>query len=215
MKRSNKIRVLFPLVLLLLTTGCGPATSATPSPILPSPTPTAPAGPEALPDATTPLKPTLPVEGSPPERLIFVEIQEERTTKASGQTTTFAGEQSMYDFDPNTGTLKGVLNGASGPGIQVIVGRLVTSQINQNKATSGQLYALTPDLSLPITFTVIESYGTVCFSYEGQEHCLQPGQEIAFQTRETGGGELEAGQTARRITVINHGLLDRANLQFK
>lgn len=121
----------------------------------------------------------------------------------------------MYDFDPNTGTLKGVLNGASGPGIQVIVGRLVTSQINQNKATSGQLYALTPDLSLPITFTVIESYGTVCFSYEGQEHCLQSGQEIAFQTRETGGGELEAGQTARRITVINHGLLDRANLQFK
>jgi len=213
MKR-NVFRTLLPLLILLLIAGCGPTTpSLTPSPSPLPPTPTSPAGPEPLPDAPTHLKPTLPPQGFPPEQFIFVEVREERVTKSSGQTTTFAGEQVTYSFNPESGTLKGTLNGTLGADTQVIVGRLVITQINQNKAFSGQLYVLSPDLHLPITFTVIEPYGTVCFTYEGQEHCLQPGQEIAFQTRDSGGQGLDAGQTSRTLTVINHGLLDKANLQ--
>lgn len=211
MTRSS-FRVLLPLLVLALIAGCGPAASS-PSPVMPTPTRPQSAGPEALPDAPTPIKPTPPLRGFPADQFIFVEVQEEQVTKSTGQTTTFAGEQTTYSFNPESGTLKGTLSGVLGADTQVIVGHLVTSRINQNKAFSGQLHVLSPELRLPITFTVIEPHGTVCFTYEGQEHCLQPGQEVSFQTRETGGGELEAGQTSRTISVINHGLLDKANLQ--
>lgn len=211
--KSNEFWVSFAVLTLLIIAGCTPATPAPPPPIPPTPTQSTPAGPEALPDAPTPIKPTLPPAGAPPGQLIFVEIQEEHVTKASGQTTTFAGEQTTYSFNPETGVLQGTLKGVLGPDTQVIVGRLIITQINQNKAVSGQLYPLTPELHLPITFTVIEPYGTVCFTYEGQEHCLQPGQEVSLQARDAGGQELEVGQTSRTLTVINHGLLDKANLQ--
>jgi len=212
--KFNTFRALFVLLALAVIAGCGPAASSPVSSPLP-PTPTPIAGAEALPDIPAPVKPTLPPPGFPVDKFIFVEVQDERVTKSSGQTTTFAGEQTTYSFNPETGALKGTLNGVLGPDTQVIVGQLLITQINQNKAFSGQLRVLSPELRLPIAFTVIEPYGTVCFTYEGQEHCLQPGQEISFQTRETGGGELEAGQTSRTITVINHGLLDKANLQVK
>jgi hypothetical protein len=208
----NSFRVLLPLLVLTLIAGCGPAVSS-PSPVPPTSTRPPSAGPEALPDAPTPIKPTPPLRGFPADQFIFVEVQEEQVTKSTGQTTTFAGEQTMFSFDPETGVLKGALNGAPDPDTQVIVGRLVIAQINQNKAFSGQLYVLSPELRLPITFTVIEPYGTVCFTYDDQEHCLQPGQEVAFQAHDFSDQGLDAGQTARTITVINHGLLDKANLQ--
>ncbi|MCR4408158.1 MAG: hypothetical protein NUW24_14770 [Anaerolineae bacterium] len=210
---KSKSQVSLVLLTLLIIAGCAPAVSyPAPSPAAPTPTPTPFAGPEALPDAPTPIKGPLPLEGLPGQ-FIFVEVQEERVTKSSGQTTTFAGEQVTYSFNPETGVLKGVLQGALNPDTQVIVGRLIINQINQNKAVSGQLYALTPELLLPIAFTAIEPNGTVCFTYEGQEHCLQPGQDISFQMQEAGGGELEAGQTSRTLIVINHGLLNKVNLQ--
>ena len=211
--KLDGFRVLLFLLVLVLIAGCGSPASPSPSLLPPTPTLAPSAGPEPLPDAPTPVKPALPPQGFPPEQFIFVEVQEERMTKSSGQTTTFAGEQVTYSFDAETGTLQGTLNGTLGPDTQVIVGRLVITQINQNKAFSGQLYVLSPGLRLPIAFTVIEPYGTVCFTYEGQEHCLQPGQEIAFQARDAGGQGLDAGQTSRTLTVINHGLLDKANLQ--
>lgn len=212
MKR-NEYQVLLAFLLVLVIAGCAPAVSpAISSPVPPTPTRPSFAGPEALPDAPTPIKAPLLPEGLPGQ-FIFVEVQEERVTKSAGQTTTFAGEQTTYSFNPETGVLKGVLQGALGPDTQVIVGRLIINQINQNKAVNGQLYVLTPELGLPIVFTAIEPDGAVCFTYENQEHCLQPGQEISFQTRETDGGELEAGQTSQTITVINHGLLNKANLR--
>lgn len=211
--KSSRSQVSLVLLVLLSIAGCAPAVSyPVPSPAPPTPTPTPFAGPEALPDASTPVKPALPLKGLPGQ-LIFIEVQEERVTKSGGQTTSFAGEQVTYSFNPETGVLKGTLQGPLDPDTQVIVGHLIINQINQNKAVSGQLYALTSELLLPIAFTVIKPTGTVCFTYEGQEHCLQPGQEISFQARETDGGELEAGQTSRTIIVINHGLLSRMDLQ--
>lgn len=202
------------------------ATASEPAPTEPAETDEAdPVGaPTNTPEPSKPAEPTaavaaaLPTDaGFPAGSFLFIEIVEQRVTKSDtpGQTTSFAGEQTSYSFDPVARALSGALEGTPVGDMPVIVGRIVVTQIDRSKASAGQLYALT-QASQAFGTVVVEGVscdGSVVVSVDGDRFTLAPGESVLMRL-DAGGGDdrLAAGATGRTVTVTNHGFLLTENL---
>jgi hypothetical protein len=147
---------------------------------------------------------------------LFVEIKEERVSSPEGgQTTSFEGDMTSYRYNEETGTLTGKIALPIDDALRMVVGRLTRVRIGDNIASSGQLYAYPSESfpTLPIIFTKLESDGRLCFTYQDAEHCLEPGESVNLRVPETS-SDGKSFPVPQKVTleVINHGLLERANL---
>jgi len=185
-------------------------------------TPTAAPAPAALPDAplSAPSPSATPPpapQNSAPDQFLFVEVREERVYKsdAAGQTTSFAGEGGTYSYDPAAGRLSGPLEGVLAGETAVVVGYVVITQIDRNRAASGQLYVL-PEEGRTFGLILVEGAGpdgSVRFTYAGEVYVLEPGESVRLEVEAEASGEgLPAGQTQHDVTVTNHGLLPTEGL---
>ena len=135
---------------------------------------------------------------------LFVELIEERDSPLEGgQTTSFAGDFSVYRYDEGKGTIEDEMTFPIDEALRMVVGRILTVRIGDNVAFNGQLYGYPfQDLAfLPVAFTSLESGGRLCFIYEEDESCLDPGASITFPTTEKA-----------TLTIINHGFLNKSDL---
>lgn len=150
---------------------------------------------------------------------LFVEVWEERVSKSAtgGQTTSFVGEQVVYSYDPGAGTLSGPLEGALAGDIPVVVGHMVVSQIDRNKAAAGWLHAL-PEGGKPLGPIVVEHTepdGNIFFIFAGTQYVLKPGESVRLEVATGVGADSEhlyTGQMQHTVTVTNHGFLPMAGL---
>ena len=148
---------------------------------------------------------------------LFVEIVEERVLKSDsgGQTTSFAGDQQSYDFDPERGTLEGLVKGRPGEAALTVVGRLVITQIDRSKAEVGQLYVFAPTTHTfgLVTIEMVSADGSVFLVLDGQSAVLAPGESVLGESEGRGGDDRTALSSASRsVSVTNHGFLLRSGL---
>lgn len=170
----------------------------------------------AVPTSTQQATTELPVSQFSADNFLFVEVRERRVRKSEtgDQTTSFTGEQSTYSFDPEDGTLSGPLDGTLTSDEAVVVGHLVITQIDQNTATSGRLYALPEGGQAfgPITIEGVEADGGLIFSHAGEPHVLQRGESVQLELETPAGDDFSAGQMEQTVTITNHGFLPRQGL---
>lgn len=206
MIRTTSYAVSILAILSALIVGC----SSTPTPGPGTGTETA--VPTPTPQATT----TSAQHQFTAENFLFIEVQETRVRKSEtgDQTTSFTDEQSTYSFDPEDGTLSGPLEGTLAVDETVVVGHRVTTQIDQNTATSGRIYALPEGGQAfgPITIEGAEADGGLIFSHAGESHVLQRGESVQLELETPAGDDLSAGQVQHRVTITNHGFLPRQGL---
>ena len=201
------------MILCGIVSGCAPTTPvASPAPAVLSESPTSVSPPPAIPTPTS--------QGFSAGDFLFVEVREERVRKSAtgSQTTSFAGEQTAYSYDPVAATLSGTLEGSLVGDTPVIVGHLVVSQIDRNKAVAGQLHAL-PEGGKPFGPIVIERPepdGSVLFTLAGKQYVLKPGESVRLEVEqgetEAGSEGLPTGQAQHTVIVTNHGFLARTGL---
>lgn len=202
-------------VLCGMISGCAPAVAVdNPAPVVPSESPT------PVPSSPSPATPTPAPQGFSAGNFLFVELWEERVHKSAtgGQTTSFAGEQATYSYDPGAGTLSGTLEGALVGDMPVVVGHMVVNQIDRNKAAAGCLHAL-PEGGRPFGPIVVEHTepdGSVFFAFAGKQYVLKPGEGVRLEVEkgatEVGSEGLPAGRVQRTVMVTNHGFVPRAGL---
>ena len=150
---------------------------------------------------------------------LFIEIVEERVMKSDsgGQTTSFAGDQQTYDFEPEDGALAGPVKGTLSESALTIVGRLVVTQIDRSKATVGQLYVLTQAGQAfgPVTIEAPSADGVVVVVVDGESYALGPGDSISVAGASRGDDDrLALSSASRSVSVTNHGFLQRADLSL-
>ena len=157
-----------------------------------------------------------PIADFDPDLVLFVEVQEERLSQpGGGQTTSFKGDMIFYDYDAERGTLTGKMDFPIDKELRIIVGKTLTTQIGDNRASSSLLYPYPgePSPGLYILFTGLNGEGRLCFTHGDTEYCLNPGESIDLEQSAESGQEksMTIAQKAS-LTITNHGFIDKENL---
>lgn len=161
----------------------------------------------APPDTLTPL---LAPQNQQAGQFLFIEIWEERVQKTGAQTTSFAGEPSTYSFNPQTGRLRGPMDGTLVGEMPLVVGYVTVARIDQNSLASGRLYAVpeTGGTFGPVAIEGWEPDGAVRFTFAGQTYRLRAGESIRLEVEAEPSGEgLPAGALQHIVTVSHHGFI--------